>query len=97
MIVAVKKTALGEDRVVPTSYQIGSGHIVVPKTFYQRNIGAIDWGRSFTVVAFGETLVAKRIDYDRRLTIRLKDKITDGQVLRLSIRDNALVIEKAES
>lgn len=90
----MSKTALGVDGVKPTDYQIRSGHIVVPKEFYRREVNALDWAGGFTVVAFGERTTGKRIDYDRRLTLRLKDRLAPGEVLRLSIVDGELFIEK---
>ena len=89
------KTALGDDRVKPTDYQIRSGHIVVPKGFYNRERSSLDWDRSFALVAFGERFESKRIDYDRRLNFRLRGKISSGEVLQLSINDGVLVIDKA--
>lgn len=89
------KTAVGDDGVKPTDYQIKSGHIVIPKGFYRRELSSLQWKRSFALIAFGERYEDKRIDYDRRLNVRLRDRIAPGDILRLSISDGALIIEKA--
>ncbi|MDF2434910.1 MAG: hypothetical protein JWP44_4541 [Mucilaginibacter sp.] len=89
-----KTTAVGIDQVRPTAYQIRSGHFVVPRVFYQAHKSALAWESSFNVVAFGKVYRDKKIDYDRRLNIRLRDTIEAGDVLRLNISDGYLHIEK---
>ena len=90
-----KTTAVGLDCVKPTDYQVQSGLIVIPKRFYDMNQDGLRWKKGFTAIAFGETLENRKIDYDRRLNLRLRDKIEPGDVLRLAVIDERLVIDKA--
>jgi hypothetical protein len=92
---ARKTTAVGDNMVQPTDYQVRSGSIVIPKKFYLQHAHALDWKKSFTLVIFGARLLNKSIDYDRRLNVpKLREMMRTGDVLRLEVADECLVIEK---
>ena len=93
-----KTTAVGADGVRPTDYQIRSGHFVIPAGFYEANKHALAWKLGFDVVAFGSRYEGKQIDEDRRLNVRLREHITPGDVIRLSINERQLhVVKDTES
>lgn len=86
------KTAVGLDRVRPTSNQISHGVIVVPKVFIEASRGII-W-HSFRAFFLGDDVGIKRLDQDNRLRLPLRGVLKAGDVLHLSVRDGALHIER---
>jgi len=92
-----RTTAVGADGVRPTEYQIRSGHFVIPAGFYESNKDAVAWKSGFDVVAFGTEYCGRKIDEDRRLNVRLRDHISPGDTIRLSLRGRTLHVEKEQS
>ncbi len=92
----IGKTAVGDDGVRPTEYQIKRGTIVLPRVFYEGHVTALDWWGSFDVVALGRVYEALKLDTDRRINIKLRDLVQQGDVLRLHVAGGKLHFTKTE-
>jgi hypothetical protein len=95
MIQRVKRpaTAVAVDAVRPTTKQIEVGVLVIPKAFIDAN-KTMTW-RAFQVRFMGEAVGVKHIDQDNRLRVPLKRAIKTGEVVRLSVDNGTLCIDKA--
>lgn len=89
----MKLSAVGIDKVRPTDVQIRRGQLVVPQAFYRRFANDLDWRNRFSAIFSGRRFDDCRIDVDRRIKIPLREFIESGQVLVLSIENDALVIK----
>jgi hypothetical protein len=91
--IAMARTNLASDRIRPTDHQIAENLVVVPKDFVERNRHAICWSR-FEAVVLGEAAPNRWLGRDNRVGLKLKGRVTSGEVLALSVAHGRLVVEK---
>ncbi len=88
-------TAIALNKVRPTDNQIAHNVIVVPKPFIDSTPSQITWQHSFEVEFMGKSLGKRNIDKDNRLRLPLKDALSTGDVVTLTVRGGTLCIDRA--
>ena len=83
----------GRYRIQPTAAQIRQNIIVVPRYYINENRNILRWFHSFDVSVNGVLRTDRHLDMENRIGgIALNGNITEGDILKLTIRDGRLVL-----
>ncbi len=70
---------------IPTAHQIESGYFILPRDLHREWSGRIEFN-DFEVVAFGKLYEKLRLDQNYRIRVRLKEVITPGDSVKISVK-----------
>lgn len=83
----------GRNRLQPTAAQIRENVIVIPRYYISENRNILRWFHTFDVVVNEERRTDRHLDIENRISgVPLRGIVTEGDVLRMTIRDGALIL-----